>query len=88
MQILSFCGLSFFYVQNCNIKLLRKIASMDSGIIFMIIIIYFYHYYYHYYCCCYCYCSFIIIIIVIIIIVCLHKTSKEDNKIDQLHSTP
>ena len=54
---------------------------MDSGIIFMIIIIYFYYYYY---CCCYCYCYFIIIII---IIVCLHKTSKEDNKIDQLHST-
>ena len=30
----------------------------------------------------------IVIIIIIIIIIWLHKTSKEDNKIDQLHSTP
>ena len=30
----------------------------------------------------------IVIVIIIIIIVWLHKTSKEDNKIDRLHSTP
>ena len=30
----------------------------------------------------------VIVIVIIIIIIWLHKTSKEDNKIDQLHSTP
>ena len=30
------------------IKLIKNIASKDSGIIFMIIIIYFYHDYYYY----------------------------------------
>ena len=43
-EILSFCGLTFFYVKNCQIyKAFSKIASKDSGRFFMIIIIHFYN---------------------------------------------
>ena len=37
------------YETDKVIKLIKRIASKDSGIIFMIIIIYFYRDYYYYY---------------------------------------
>ena len=43
-EILSCCGLTFFYVKNCQIyKAFSKIVSKDSGRFFMIIIIHFYN---------------------------------------------
>ena len=45
-QMLS-CGLTFSTYKIVKvIKLLKKVASNDSGIIFMMIVIYFYNYYY------------------------------------------
>ena len=44
-QMLSCCGLTFFYLWNCqSYKAFKKVASKDSGIIFMIMIIYFNNY--------------------------------------------